>query len=529
MKGNSAGASSLPTYPFERQRYWIDARAVEFKRTEGSDRAPLADWFYVPAWKETPVAAASTAVDADRRWLLFADAAGVAARVGKLRSTGGRNSAVPVVVEAGTGYARHSDTLYTINPGRREDYVALFSDLRESSRFPDVIGHFWGVDAGDEERGFYSLLYLAQAVGETGVSTPVRLGVVTTGLHAVTGDESLQPSKATSLGPVRVISQEYPNIQCQAIDVVASEALDADGPGVAPLVDELNGVATDRVVAYRGGRRWVQRLDPVHLEPADSAQPSRLRDRGVYLVTGGLGGVGLTLAEYLARTVAARLILIGRNGLPDRSRWSEEVAARGESHRISRQIRSVEALERAGAEVMVAAADVAEPSQIRAVVEEARRRFGRIDGVIHAAGVAGGGIIQLKDRAAAARVLAPKVAGTQALGQALEGLPLDFFVLCSSTTALFGGGGQVDYCAANAYLDAFAREYARRTGTFTVSIGWDAWRDVGMAVDTTVPGGLTREREALLARGIAPARAPTCSRACWRGARRRRWRCPPWP
>ena len=145
---------------------------------------------------------------------------------------------------------------------------------------------------------------------------------------------------------------------------------------------------------------------------------------------------------------------------------------------MSRQIRAVEALEAAGAIVSVVAADVTDEAQIQAVVDRARKQFGRLDGVIHAAGVPGGGVIQLKTADAASRVLAPKVTGTQALARALAGVDLDFFVLCSSMTSLVGGGGQMDYCGANAYLDAFARYHSQQTGTFTVAINWDAWRDV---------------------------------------------------
>ena len=229
-----------------------------------------------------------------------------------------------------------------------------------------------------------------------------------------------------------------------------------------------------------------------------------MRDRGVYLITGGLGGVGLTLADYLARSVNARLVLIGRHGLPDRKEWASYLASHDDDDRVSRQIHVVDALERAGAEVTVLAADVTNVAQMRSAVQEARRRYGRLDGVIHAAGVPGGGVIQLKTSEAAAAVMAPKVAGTQALSQAVAGLELDFFVLCSSSIALFGGGGQVDYCAANNYLDAFAREYARRTGTPTISINWDGWQQVGMAVNTMVPGHMAREREELLRRSITP-------------------------
>jgi NAD(P)-dependent dehydrogenase (short-subunit alcohol dehydrogenase family) len=234
--------------------------------------------------------------------------------------------------------------------------------------------------------------------------------------------------------------------------------------------------------------------------------PVRLQQHGVYLITGGLGGVGLTLAEYLARAVGARLVLTGRHGLPDKTEWAKYVASHGDDDRTSRQIHVVDALERAGAEVMVAAVDVSNVAQMRALVEEIRRKYGRLDGVIHAAGVPGGGVIQLKTTEAAAQVLAPKVGGTQAVSQAVAGVDLDFFILCSSSISIFGGGGQVDYCAANAYLDAFAHEYTRRTGTYTVAINWDAWQGVGMAVNTAagISGQIAREREELLRRGIRP-------------------------
>ena len=223
----------------------------------------------------------------------------------------------------------------------------------------------------------------------------------------------------------------------------------------------------------------------------------------MYLITGGLGGVGLTIAESLARSVHARLILTGRGGLPERGEWAAHLAAHGADDKASRQIRAVEAIEQAGGSVEVAAADVSSVEQMRALVDRVRQRYGRLDGVVHAAGVGAGGVIQIKTDEIAARVLAPKVAGTQALARALEGVDLDFFVLCSSMTAYFGGGGQADYCAANAYLDAFAVYHSRRAGTFTVSVNWDMWQQVGMAADADLPDNLKRERAEHLKNGIS--------------------------
>jgi NAD(P)-dependent dehydrogenase (short-subunit alcohol dehydrogenase family) len=233
----------------------------------------------------------------------------------------------------------------------------------------------------------------------------------------------------------------------------------------------------------------VRGLAPAHLPGAPEDLP-RLRDGGTYLVTGGLGGFGRTFAEMLAREHGARLVLLGRSELPPREEW-DEILESGTDSRTARKIESVRELEALGAEVMVEAADVTDPASLGDVVRRTRGRFGPIHGVIHAAGVPGGGMIQLKERDAAAAVLAPKVAGTYALEAALAGESLDFLLLCSSTIAVLGGFGQVDYCAANNFLDAYARSRAGANGggTYTVSVNWGAWKEVGMAVETALPAG----------------------------------------
>jgi amino acid adenylation domain-containing protein len=496
----------LPTYPFERKRYWIDVqkRAVGIEST--LTRSNLADWFYVPAWRAiTRNEVGSGALP--RRWLVFADQRGVAARIVDYL---GRQSCDVTVVVAGNQFARQREDRFVIDPQRRDDYDALLQQLNAAGRLPERIAHLWSVDDAEASelqwRGFFSLLFIAQASGAIGATAPIDLTVLTAGVQQVESHDVLTPGKATVLGPIRVIPDEYPHISCRTVDVVVEELIAADADAVARFVRRIavdDRAAGVKMIAVRGGQWLAPTLEPVRFD-AGAERPSRLRERGTYLITGGTGGIGLTLAGYLARTVQARLVLTSRRGLPDRGEWGAYVSRAGEDDRVSRQIRSVEALERDGADVIVLAADIADAGQISAAVAEAARRFGRLHGVIHSAGVAGGGVIQLKTVEAAERVLAPKVRGTIALADALAGTPLDFFVLCSSLTSMIGGAGQVDYCAANAYLDAFAREYGRRTGTFTVAVNWDAWQQVGMAVETAVPAQAEREHATILARGIAP-------------------------
>ncbi|MGH9389915.1 MAG: SDR family NAD(P)-dependent oxidoreductase, partial [Vicinamibacteria bacterium] len=232
------------------------------------------------------------------------------------------------------------------------------------------------------------------------------------------------------------------------------------------------------------------------------SSPSRLRQGGVYLLTGGLGGIGLEIARFLARTARAKLVLTGRSELPPATAWDEYLRDNGEATSTSRKILAVRKLESLGAEVWVARADVSNEEEMRTLVSAVSERFGAIHGVVHAAGVAGGGLVQLKTREEAARVLAPKVMGTLVLERVLAGRNLDFLILCSSLASVVGGPGQVDYCGANAFLDAFARRNAGGRGTFTIAINWDTWREVGMAVETAVPGEIEKRRAEALRLGM---------------------------
>jgi len=202
----------------------------------------------------------------------------------------------------------------------------------------------------------------------------------------------------------------------------------------------------------------------------------------VYLLTGGLGGIALGLARDLAATLQAKLVLVNRSSLPDRATWPALLERDGAEQGVGRRIQQVLDLEALGAEVLVIQADVTDAVAMARAVAEAQARFGTIHGVLHTAGVPGVGLMQLKDAATAAAELAPKVQGTLALTRALAGVPLDFLVLFSSVTSATGGGpGQVAYCAANAFLDAYARKHATDHGqTVAVSWGewlWDAWSE----------------------------------------------------
>ncbi|HVR95833.1 MAG TPA: amino acid adenylation domain-containing protein, partial [Thermoanaerobaculia bacterium] len=498
----------LPTYPFERQRYWREPRRMATGGRRSAEPPP-AGWFYAPWWRPSPRPAHSIEQGTPTVWLVFLDEHGVGSRLAaRLRRGGCRVTAVRI----GERFERLDEESYVLDPRRREDYEALIGHLRASDRLPERIVHAWNLVAAApaqhllerlEEarvRSFDSLLLLVQALEEGAAGRALRIGVLSNNLQKVAWESVLCPERALLLGAVAVIPQEHPNLQCQSIDLLAPDpGSGVDDNTIEEVVAELSTSSIrpgETVAAYRGGERWTRTFASVHLDAAGPA--TRFRQGGVYLITGGLGGLGLTLAEELAREVRAKLVLVGRSALPAREHWQKWLVLHRDDDEMSRRIRRIEALEALGAEVLPLAANVADAMAMAAALEHAERRFGPVHGVIHAAGIPGGGLIQQTRPEAAARTFEPKVQGTLVLHSLFEERELDFFTVCSSVASFLGGFGHADYCAANAFCDAFAQASPRR-GARLIAIGWDRWDKVGMAARRSlpVPGG-TGER------GISP-------------------------
>jgi NAD(P)-dependent dehydrogenase (short-subunit alcohol dehydrogenase family)/acyl carrier protein len=244
------------------------------------------------------------------------------------------------------------------------------------------------------------------------------------------------------------------------------------------LIVELSEDNEYPVVAYREGQRWVQSFVPLHLAERPESIPI-LRQSGVYLITGGLGSIGLALASHLACEVEARLVLVGRSRFPARGDWDKWLQTHDGDDQASKKIRRLQEIESMGSEVMVVSADVADPGQAQVAIEQACERFGTLHGVVHGAGNLAADAffaIDQADQTLCERQFEAKVRGLIVLEQALRGKDLDFFVLLSSISSVLAGLGYVAYSAANNFLDAFARKYDSRRGVRWISIDWDTWQ-----------------------------------------------------
>jgi acyl transferase domain-containing protein/thioesterase domain-containing protein/acyl carrier protein len=465
----------LPTYPFERARYWIAPGMSHAPETKAlTKKASVAEWFYRPVWKQRELVPATGGEPL--RWLVFADKSRFSSRViNRVRESGEE----AILVAAGEEFSWTGDAGCSINIGRREDYDTLINDLAGSRRLPHRILYLWpaldraGASLDESlESCFYGLMHLAQAMGEQDLPHPIHIGVISAGAQQVGSEKVSRPEQALTIGACRVIPQECAQITCAAIDIESgSNSLLID-----QLIAEMRAASPDETVALRRNGRWAQEFESVS-QPG--GEKIKIKERGVYLITGGVGGIGLAMAGMLAAS-RARLILVSRHGLPERDQWERWLEIYGEDDETCQRIRAVQRLEEAGAEILLAQANVADLGAMRQVLSQARSRFGPINGVLHAAGIIDDELIQFKTRESAARVLDPKVRGVLALDELLKKERPDFFLLFSSTSSVAGLAGQIDYAAANSFLDAFARSKSPGA-TLTAAINWGIWQKVGMA------------------------------------------------
>jgi len=505
----------MPGYPFEGKRYWLDEPergvAMENLSVNLYKEPDIADWFYAPSWWSAPLPLRKAGEpQADRCMLIFADDLGLGDQLAeRLRALGWD----AVTVKRGDDFDKQSDQAYVINGMDPNHYNGLLTEMQNRGKSPDTVVHLWALAEphyGDVfaraetalNNGFFSLVALAQGIGAQSYAHRPQLIVGGSRLFKVNRRDRLD-LESSVIGPLRVIPQEYKHMDARGVDLELPPADERQGgEWVDQLLAEIFAESHSGLVAYRDGERFLESVAPVRMAPVDDHP--LFKQGGVYLITGGLGGIGLAVAQFLAREYGAKLILTGRSEIPARDQWERWLAEHDPADRTSRKINALLDLEQAGGQVLALQANVADYDRMKAVVAEARQQFGAVNGVVHAAGAPESGVIQRKTFAQAAEILSPKVQGTLVLHQLFADEPLDFLCLASSLASLMGGVGQVAYVAGNAFMDAYAREHDRPERR-VISLNWDAWREVGMTVNLDVPEELRDWHEERLMRlGIAP-------------------------
>ncbi|MGD1808021.1 SDR family NAD(P)-dependent oxidoreductase [Dapis sp. BLCC M126] len=515
----------LPTYPFQRERHWIETKVSQpqkHQKSENISETPIVklltqgktealiqqlersvnfspeklkllpeilevlaqqhqeqlaavnvkNWFYEVQWQPLAQTKSKTSIQLNH-WLIFADTTGVAEKLAqKLQQQGHKYS----LVYRGESYQKQAAGKYKLNPNNPEEFYKLYQEIQQSSETPITkLIHLWSLDAPESKDltlevleasqrwGCGSVMHLLQTLLKN--SSIPKLWLVTRGCQSVLSQTEnniagLAASPLWGLG--RVVSLEHPQLWGGLVDLDPQVAA---GNEVEMLWQLLVNEQEEDNLALRGENTYVARL--ARQEPPEFPEPLSLSSDGSYLITGGLGALGLLMAEWLVSKGAKNIVLTGR---------------RPPSEKVSESLKK---LEETGCQVTVLLGDVSIEADIAKILEEIQTSLPTLKGIIHTAGVLDDGTIKQMNWERFAKVMSPKVAGTWHLHTLTQNLSLDFFVCFSSLASLIGSPGQGNYAAANAFMDAFA-SYRRSRGLSGLAINWGAWASGGMAARLAV-------------------------------------------
>lgn len=474
----------LPVYPFEKKSYWIESAKEKVKMNDSVQsnhyaRQLMDNWFYQPSWKphllsfslEKKIPHVSVIFIHESMQFILDEV--------DLNELGN-----VIVVYVSHQFEQLNTSTFSINPTKLEDYKSLFNALRERELIPDIIIHAFSLTRAYEQssveifktqhnEGLLSAIYVIQAYESIFYEHTLKFTVLTNRLNRV-AEASIEPHKAPILAAVKVIPKEYCWVESQLIDLDFIDFPQYQFQQCRLLINEIQKPQyTHEEILYRGMNRWVRTYTPILL-PAPEQEPFSNGTSKVFFIAGGLGQLGLDIADYFSQFSGVKLALIARKSLPDPELWESETLRYDESHPTRLMLERLIKLRRRGCNVHTFKADISDQCSVESVVEAVERKLGPINGVIHAAGETINGIISMKSEQSLNESYQAKVYGSYYLCEAFSNKNFNFVILCSSMNAIIGGLGQLDNTAANVTVDYLAEYYSAKTGRKFISINWGA-------------------------------------------------------
>lgn len=485
----------IPGYSFDHKNHWL-----ELGQSTLSAPQPKEQLTYAPYWKQINFEQSNK--ESGKICLFLISATGkqfmqeLATAYDQL-----------IVVKPGKRFKEHKGN-FEMNVGDPSHYDQLFSNLKSSNRLPSHIIHGLSITAkapetsiqnvdGALKEWYYSLLDLIRALNPY-LKNGISLDVLTNNAFSVLGNERTNPIKATLTAPVKIAPLEYEGLQARLIEFDQEDWKRDEKAVTAHLIRMIrsNHQPGMKSVALRGNRFWEQ--DYQTLTTTKTLPP--LRKEGVYLITGGFGGMGRTIGQFLAENYQAKLALFTSSRIPPKDQWQ---SLTNEKAKI--KVEHLNAINTLGGSVKAFAVDVADHQAMKKATQDILKTWGTIHGIIHTAGRADfGGILSKRTHESIHEIIAPKIHGHLTLRALTAQLPLDFFVNFSSIgNQVYGKKfGQIAYNTANEYLDACASNDG-----FEKTINWCDWLDVGMAFDAVKQKSKLQEAQQVNARvlhGILP-------------------------
>ncbi|MBP9741725.1 MAG: amino acid adenylation domain-containing protein [Burkholderiales bacterium] len=475
---------SIPTYSFLRKRHWIEP---DLSSTLSINK-DINKWFYIPNWIRQINIQVYKMHRNECTWLIFKGQNNLSEQLindlQKVENT-------LFIVEYGSEYCELENNKFIIDPTSKQHYLTLFNKIKDKIIHPVMIFHFSSYHLEDNihipseekistilDQGFYSILYMAQAYIEIiGEAIHMKCSVITSNAWQVLGDEVVNPLNTALSGICTTIPQEHKSLSFKLIDI------EVIGPTTSNLSSYLINYCMEDEwdifhsnIAIRNNYLWVRKYTVVQL----STKVNRFKNNGVYLCTGGVGGIALAICEIITQEVKNPIfILISRTKFPDKSQWPN-ILDNPDQANLHTKIEALEKIESMGGIIHIKQCDVANSTELQLITNSIIEQHRRINGLIHAAGIAGHGVMLLKTKKDILENFAAKIYGTYNLARVLNAVNLDFVMLCSSISSIVGVTGLSDYSSANACLDGVAASKLFNS-EYVVSINWNTWKSVGMA------------------------------------------------
>jgi acyl transferase domain-containing protein/acyl carrier protein len=504
VDGSAIRRLSLPRYPFEDESHW--AKFTKDDSMFSAKKRHINEWFYHSVWKPSGINR-SAGDNYPTCCLVLSDDKNLMLQLDRQVNSLLERKKLPkcefVYATSANQYKKTNKGEFQLNPSKEGDYRELINSLCAEGRQPTMIVNTWMLTAEGQASqtnsedfsrqftyGFYSVIYLARIMSTTSSLSHVPVMVLGREFLADSFD-AVNPGKQTALAACQCVLQEYPQLVFRAVDF---EIKSTDTQVLGYLVTEmfLDSKQEPLQIAYRNNQRQQLDFEPVTMDSLSIGDDSLaflpekeiLKTGGVYVITGGLGKIGVILARYLAQHFSANIALVNRAVLPERSQWKALLSDPiPESKTLLVKLQEIQAIEELGGNVFTYSADVSDSEQMKRVIAHVQDQMGSINGVIHAAGELHTNsfqTIQFIDNETTDKHVSSKVAGAFVLAESLQNIELDFCLLMSSLSSYLGGLGLAAYSASNQALDAFVvqqntQQEKQRCKQNWISVNWDYW------------------------------------------------------
>lgn len=453
----------------------------------------LSKWYYEPTWSPRATVETTSPKVAGGSIVFLSDSKLNTALLQKIRES----SNDLMIVSQGKEF-KEEEGQYFIDPTNADHYDSLFKALDQSDFIATNLFHLWNSEDGvvptslenldyTQKIGFESLVNIVKSISLLQDRKDITISVITNNLHSVIGTEDLAPLKASMLGPIKIIPGEDTRLKCLNVDVDAAEIEKLSLEELTVLTESIvressQSIKDYALLPFRKGQFYTKSYAQIVSKTTDTTA-DKLRENGVYLLTGGLGGMALEIAHHISDQIQATFLLLDNADFPERNTWDEIANGSDSTDSIKEKIRRIKAIEARSSKVKVCHVDISDRKSMEELMPKMVQEHGPINGVFHIAGmIDNAGMMQTRSMEETSEVMAPKLQGTLLLDQLLSDDSLDFAVYFSSTGNVFSRlkFGQVAYNAGHEFLDSYAYYRRRNTGIGQV-VNWNDWHNTGIA------------------------------------------------